>query len=577
MKSMGQQRAHLLRTSTQLGLWLACMTSAGALAPAALAQTESPSQTRPGVTAAEPSRDAIFVFPANPGQSAPAGAESVRFTLNELIVEGAFEDVSAAGAPRGETNVAEVYAYAARLQQAYLDAGYPLARVIVPAQELDQAGSVRIQVIDGFIQSLDLDGVPELARRRVAQVLTPLVGKRRPTSAELERRLLLAGDTAGLALRSTLTAGSELGGAALVLHGDHDPIAGVLAADNRVSAPYGGFQIAASVALNSPWGGGEQILLTMAGFPDEHFFVDEDARRRYFALGYTTPIGADGAALNAAYDYSSTRPGGNVKALRLESEYQRFGVGFSYPLVRTRETNLFASANFDLVRETQDTAITGTPVPLSEDRLSVLRLGLDASSRVGQGFGSLSVELSQGLDVLNARSADDATPLKPLSRQGADAEFTSVEIEGGLNAPVASNVSFYAGASGQYAFNEALLRSEQFSPIGPNGISGPPPSAMVGDRGWAARVEMRFPERSDHFFATPYLFGAAAETYFERPTALERSRTEAQAFGAGVRLQSAPDAHGRSAFAFGIELSTLNSNDASFSDGWASINLAVRF
>lgn len=575
MGTMGDKRT--LRPSRQLGIWLAAVTSAGAFAPAAFAQTESPSQTRPGVTAAEPSRDAIFVFPSTQGQTAPAGAESVRFNLTDLTIEGAYEDVSAAGAPRGEVSVADVYAYAAQLQQAYLDAGYPLARVIVPAQELDDSGAVRLRVIDGYIQTLNLDAVPERARARVSQVLSPLVGKRRPASAEIERRLLLAGDTAGLSLRTTLTAGSELGGAVLVLHGAHDPIAGVLAMDNRVSEPYGGFQIAASVALNSPWGGGEQVYLTVAGFPDSHVF-DTEARRRYFALGFTSPIGDDGLSWNVALDYSSTRPGGDVKALRLESEYQRFGIGLSYPFVRTRAANLSGSIDLDLVRETQDTRITGTPVPLSEDRLSVLRLGLDAAGRVGErGYGGLHVELSQGLDIFHARSADDATVAKPLSRQGADAEFTTLEIEGGVDLPVASNASFYVGASGQYAFEDPLLRSEQYSPIGSSGISGPPSSAIVGDRGWSVRTELRFPIRNDKAFVTPYLFGAVGEAHLEQPTMLELPRTDARALGAGVRLQSPPDEFGRSTFALGFELSTLDSNDNSFKDGWASINLAVRF
>jgi hemolysin activation/secretion protein len=547
------------------------------MAPMAFAQTESPSQTPPSATAAEPSRDAVFMFPPSYGQHAPAGAEAVSFILTELIVEGAYGDVGIAGAPSGQVTVADVYTYAARLQQAYLDAGYPLARVIVPAQELEERGAVRLRVIDGFIETLDLNAVPARARARVQQVLLPLVGKRRPTSAEIERRLLIAGDTAGLALSTTLTAGDTLGGAALVLHGDHDPIAGVIAADNRVSKPYGGFQVAASVALNSPWGGGEQVIVTLAGFPDQHVF-DTESRRRYFALGYTTPIGADGMTAQLALDYSSTRPAGEVESLRLQSAYQRIGVGAAYPLVRTRARNLTASVSFDSVRETQHTSITGSSVPLSEDRLSVLRIALNASgSLFGEAQGALQAELSQGLDIFGARSADEATPIKPLSRQGADAEFTRLTLDGGAEFPVASGVSFFVGASAQHAFNEPLLRSEQFSPIGSNGLSGPPPSALVGDWGGAARAELRWRLRNDVMFVTPYLFGAASETHLERPTALESARTGARAFGAGLRVQSPPDRFGRADISLGLELSTLDTDDAGLSDAWGSIYFAVRF
>jgi hypothetical protein len=54
-------------------------------------------------------------------------------------------------------------------------------------------------------------------------------------------------------------------------------------------------------------------------------------------------------------------------------------------------------------------------------------------------------------------------------------------------------------------------------------------------------------------------------------------RTEALAFGAGVRVLVPADEFGRSPFALGFVLSRLESNDSSLKGGWVSVSLSTRF
>jgi len=137
-----------------------------AMAEPALAQTQSPSQVPPGQTLGQRAPAGSFSFPVARGQGAPEGAEAIRFTLRDLRVEGGLAPLDAQAqalkpAAGTEVSVAEVYDYAAALQAAYLQAGYPLVRVIVPAQDLDRAtGSVRVLVVSGFVERLDVDGIP---------------------------------------------------------------------------------------------------------------------------------------------------------------------------------------------------------------------------------------------------------------------------------------------------------------------------------------------------------------------------------------------------------------------------------
>ncbi|MFM9776275.1 hypothetical protein ACKI1Z_41745, partial [Streptomyces galilaeus] len=88
-----------------------------------------------------------------------------------------------------------------------------------PPQDIAPGGTVRLSVTDGFVEEIDLSGVPAPVRGTVAAVLAPLRGKRQVRLGRIERALLLAGDAPGLALRSTLATGSQPGGTRLIVEG----------------------------------------------------------------------------------------------------------------------------------------------------------------------------------------------------------------------------------------------------------------------------------------------------------------------------------------------------------------------
>lgn len=567
--------------------WSAAMLvgSVPVVAMEAFAQTPSPSQTRPGASAPEASPPSEFSFPPAQGLVAPAGADQVRFALHDIVVDGQFPELEAAssqlmaGLSGREVSVGEVYGFAAGLQQAYLSAGFPLARIVVPPQELGEDGVVHVTVVDGFVEAVDATQLAPNVRSRVASMLEPLIGKRRPTRAMLERRLLLAGDTAGLALSSTLTPGRQTGATVLVLSGEYDPVSAVVAADNRVSEQLGRAQVTASVAFNSPFGHGESLYATYAGYPDGDVLSD-DSRRRYLALGASMPVGVEGVMLGLSADYSTTRPGEDVAAQLLEGEYSRVGVWASYPLVRSRAANLVARVAFDAASDVQATKFGGPTTTLSADRVRVLRFGLDGSTRIGDDMGlEYTIGASQGLDVLGARGKGDATPLKPLSRDGADAEFTAIDGSFSLASPSLFGTKTSFSARGRYSFNEPLLRSEQFSPAGWDEMSGPPPGLLVGDSGAVARVEVerQFASADGGEVIAPYAFASATTLRLERPSVLEQASTDATGIGVGLRLGASPRAGGGFGFSGRLEFAHVASDQDDVDRSWVSAAFAVRF
>jgi len=205
--------------------------------------------------------------------------------LTGFDIEGEFEEFVAIrrelAAPLigKRVTVAQVFDFATKLQEAYVQAGYLLVRVVVVPQELAEAARVKIRVIDGFIERIDVTALPGAVQNRIAAVLAPLFQKRHLTQNELERRLLLAADTPGLELRSTFAPGQEIGGSVLILTGLHRPVSVSAYIDNAMPVTFGTLQNVGLLALNSVLGAGEQITVSATGYPGRDFATEFPTRR----------------------------------------------------------------------------------------------------------------------------------------------------------------------------------------------------------------------------------------------------------------------------------------------------------
>src|SRR5690606_6183236 len=91
----------------------------------------------------------------------------------------------------GRIAVSTIFEAARALEAAYAKEGYVLARVVLPAQTLNDGGNLRLQVVNGYVEAIDSSAVPERLRRRLEEVTQPLIGKRGLTLAEIERQLLI--------------------------------------------------------------------------------------------------------------------------------------------------------------------------------------------------------------------------------------------------------------------------------------------------------------------------------------------------------------------------------------------------
>ena len=539
-------RSGLSGIKTAVAVASACLW----LSASAFAQTAS--QITPPTFRPPPGPDTAGVsIPEGKGLEAPAGAEKLQVKLAAVHIEGGLPDMAdatrkiTAGLSRRTVTAAQIFVAARQLEAEYARAGYALVRVVLPAQKLGNGATLRLIVVDGFLEKIDTGNLPERIRGRVEAALAPLVGQKGIKLSAIERKLLLAGDTPGARLRSTLKAGSAKGASVLVIDGKYRPVGGQLTVDNSLSPSLQRWSTGVGVDFNSLLGLGELVYLRAGGYPnggDQGLFSD-GPRNRNYAAGIVLPIGYDGLTLNLEASRTRANPNAEPGSLGFGSEFERYSARLRYPWIRSRALTVSSELSFDAQNDDLD-AVTPVSLPIAEDGLRIIRFGADATwfTPVGGVFVG-NVSASFGIDGLGARSAADATPLLPLSRQGADAEFQKLEVSASYNQPLAEHVGLDLFARAQTSFGKPLLQSEQIGLTGATGLSSFDAGALQGDSGYVVRGELSspwyVPFAGGVVQLSPYLFGAVGEVRVEMPTALESASIVGASYGLGVKFGTA--------------------------------------
>ncbi|MDO7843206.1 ShlB/FhaC/HecB family hemolysin secretion/activation protein [Sphingomonas immobilis] len=512
------------------------------------AQVPSPGQVVPPTLQPAPDRPAerpAVTAPAPAPIDLPANAAALNVTLGSVRVEGGLPGLTA------ETNalttpfagrrvpVADVYMLARQIEAAYARHGYVLARVTVPPQQLRDGADVRLVVVDGFVEAIDASALPASVRAPVARRAGRLVGRRGLRIAEIERALLLAGETAGVTLSSTITPGKQDGGATLVLNGAHAPVSGSLAFDNRLGGEYGRRELVAQLSLNGVLGLGERIYGTLIFNPDDAPFGSGNPRS-IAGGGIVLPVGGAGWQVNLEYVAARTNPILGGAAPAIGGRYDRAALSVAYPAIRNRRERLDFGFGVDAITESSEAKAFGTL--LSRDRLRTAHV--DASWRRALPGGATmgaSGQLSVGIDGLGARSLADATASGvPLSRQGARPDFVKLSGGGDVRVPVGATWSLTGTLRYQASFSGALPGSQQFTQGTTDAVSTLPTGALPGDTGVTLRGELA--ERFDlgRLTLAPYVFAAGGISHLAQPTAVERRDTKAGAAGVGARVFAGP-------------------------------------
>lgn len=447
-------------------LGVACPTLAAPPAPPTPGSVQDTLELKkPALPAAQPE----VILPAQEKAVADPNEKkfqvnAIQFTGNSVFSQEQLQELvkQHIGKP---LNLHDLNKIAEKITQFYRDSGYALARAVVPAQRVE-SGVVRIEIIEGKIGKVSVEGNQKYPSALIAAQTARLRDGKPATAAGMERSLLLINDLPGVSARAVIQPGAEYGTADMVVQVEEKPLAGSLSLNNHGRKEVGEIRLDGELVVNSPFGIGDQLNLRA--------LYSHDGLLKYGRVGYSLPINDDGTRLGFSYADVSYDVRGNFTALGLDGEARTTELNLSHPYIRSRTENLVLGLGLrenEAWQHALGTEISHTHISLMNASLLYSRIHEDVSlTNAGLAFTS------------NFKNNPD----------GARQDSVKAKLESDVNHLRALAVDWDLYLRGDLALSaEALPDTEKFSLGGPGNVRGYPSAEVRGDQGLLATVEVR--------------------------------------------------------------------------------------
>ena len=382
-----------------------------------------------------------------------------------------------------QLSIDEVTQAADVIKDKYRNAGYVLAQVLVPTQDVAD-GTVELRVIEGRLGTAKatLGTGARITQAQVDRYMSLLPSGSLVTEQTIERPLLLLNDLPGIRARSVLSPGTAFGTANLDVEVNPEarPIGGAVYIDGYGNRNIGTVRLGADVEGRSLLGFGE--LLSASALKAEGTTLGR--------VGVTLPIGAYGTKASLSYTDLKYNVGGAFAAANADGFGKVASLVVQHPFVRSRNSNVFLLVGADR-KDVNDRQQNGN---LENRRvLQSARFALNGDFRddlLSGALNSYSIAWLPGKNDLRTPAAlvNDQSAAVGHFTQGhySKVQFEYLRLQGIRDTPNAVLFS----VRGQRASTN-LDASEKTSLGGPRGVRSYPVGAGAGDDLLIATVEYR--------------------------------------------------------------------------------------
>lgn len=407
----------------------------------------------------------------------------------------------------------------------YRQKGYILSQAILPPQDVEN-GTVQIKVIEGYISEVIFEGDTNDLEDFLAHTADAIKKSRPLHIKDLESHLLRLKDLPHLLVTSTMRPGRHVKySSTLIVTLKKRYWEGSVSGNNYGNNQVGPIQFTGSLSIPSPLSATHKINIS-----GSKSYAPKELR--LIQTGYTLPLGVSGTKLTLDAMISRSQPNNQtfVSNLQVYGSEDRVGVSAAVPVMRGRYHNLFSNLGFTSrnVTSTSTTAVNNT-----KDRIRKLSLGfvLDFSDFL-KGVNIFKIEGVKGVPVFGTTTKTDGKK----SRKQGDPRFSLVNFFVSRDQSLLGPFSLYAMVNGQVTFNP-LLSSERFRGGGMPYNKAYPNSAVTGDSGTEAKVELRYTRPMEHFLKYFMLYAYASEIQIWNRTIEigEKKFEKARGIGLGAR------------------------------------------
>jgi hemolysin activation/secretion protein len=463
--------------------------------------------------------------PAAEGKVAvkPGGAAIL---VNQFIIEGssvlpvdALNQIAASSQGK-ELTLGEIQAVADSISEYYHQQGYFLAKAYLPRQEIAE-GKVKIQVLEGRYDQIGVNNSSRASDATIQRYLSNVHTDDVVERSALERQMLLISDLPAVEVKSTLKPGARVGTTALDVETKSSGlVSGYIDADNYGNKYTGTNRVGLTLNVNNPLGIGDQLTTRVMTSEDE---------QKYSRIAYQAPVGGSGLQMGASYSEMNYRLGKEFSEFDAKGNSRITSAYGLYPILRTRQSNISASLQFDNTVLKDDVDLFESK---SQKTINSWTFGLNGSAYddfMGGGLNSFAVNYHAG--VLNIQS-DDVKFIDDLSAR-SDGHYTKIDAMFSRTQRITDKLNLTARLSGQTSDNN-LDSAEKFDIGGAQAVRAFKQGDSSGDTGWLANLDLRYSLTDMVVLNTFYDFGQVR--YSQDPWDSGNNKATRSGTGVGVDI-----------------------------------------
>lgn len=442
-----------------------------------------PQETKPVLPIPKPSQ----ISPETELQ--PNADIPIQITSIEVVGSTVFtqEDFGTLVQPiEGKTvTLSQLNATAQEITKLYITRGYLTSRAIVPPQDLSE-GKVRIEIIEGSIERIDIEGNKRLKSNYIRSRIN--LGVKDPLNInQLEDQLQLLQSSPLLKkIEARLQAGQGSGKSQLKVKVEESPSL-LLGAnvDNYTTPSTGPIRTGILFGTRNLTGYGDSIALS--------YNRSVTGGLNTFDANYSVPINAKEGTLQFRSIIQRNRITEDpFEDFDIESDSERYSLSFRQPLIRTPRNEFALSLGFSHQRSRGFVNAIGIPTQLlgpdinGVARTSVVQFGQDYTRRDQNGVWALRSQFNLGVDL----GATTNTGLSPSGKPIPDGRFFSWSAQAQRVQRLSQNNLLIIQADLQLT-PDSLLPSEQFTIGGAQSVRGYRQNSLSGDNGFRFSIEDR--------------------------------------------------------------------------------------
>jgi hemolysin activation/secretion protein len=365
-------------------------------------------------------------------------------------------------------------ALADRISTAYLEAGYPLVRVYVPAQTLKD-GIVKIAVVEARYGKVVLQNNSAVNETTLRSALAALEPGQPVSNVTLERSLLLLSDIPGAQSSSAIRPGDQPGTSDLVVDVNSAPrYTGTVGLDDFGNEYTGRARVSGGFDVNG--------LLHRGDLLDFNA-LSSGGGMNYVQGGYRYLLDGQGTTLRAGVSALHYHLGDDLSALDAHGSALVGSVTLTQPFIRNTAGNLYGQLEFDHKLLKDDLGL----VQIDNDRqANVWTASLAGDQRDSHGVTNFNASVSRG----KVGFTDDLAELIDTITSQTQGSYTKYSVSVSRLQQLAVNDALYAGYTQQWS-NKNLDTSEQFFLGGANTVRGYDTGVVSGSEGNLFTVEYR--------------------------------------------------------------------------------------